>query len=35
MTTIEKVIHALNKMPNTNNVGPNGESTYDLVKVLE
>jgi hypothetical protein len=35
MTTIEKLKFALNKIPNIKNVGPNGESTYDLVKELE
>ena len=34
MTLLAKIEYALNKIPNKKNVGPNGESSYELVEEL-
>ena len=34
MTTLGKVMYALNMIPDQKNVGPNGESSYELAKEL-
>jgi hypothetical protein len=31
MNIVDKLVYALNKIPNQKGVGPNGESTYDLL----